>query len=282
VSDRNEQGAGVAENDRFLARLAGERGSRLAGMVGLHASFTVSDETLAACRAVAERHGVGFHIHVAEGPEDVEDSLRRFGQRTVERLVSRGICGEKSLFVHAIHIDEREVELIRSSRTNVVHNPESNMNNAVGVARALDLLARGVRVGLGTDGMSSDMLAQMRCAYLLHRLDRRDPRVAFAEAPAMLLANNAAIASSFFPVRLGVLEAGAAADLAILDYDPPTELSAGNFLGHLIFGMVDATVDTTIVEGRILMRGGRIESLDEERIAAESRRLASAMWRRFS
>jgi cytosine/adenosine deaminase-related metal-dependent hydrolase len=137
--------------------------------------------------------------------------------RTVQRLVDRGICGEKSLFIHCINVTEEEMALIRESGTTVIHNPESNMNNAVGVAPVLEMMERGILVGLGTDGMASDMPAQMRCAYLVNRLDRRDPRVAFVEAPTMLLWNNARIAGNFFPVKLGVLETGAAADLAILD-----------------------------------------------------------------
>jgi len=283
VSDRNEPGAGVAECERFLARLSKEKSERLHGMLGLHASFTVSDDTLARCREVAERFEAGYHVHVAEGVEDHRDALAKYDMRTVQRLVERGICGERSLFIHCINVDDAELELIQSSGTMVVHNPESNMNNAVGVARVLEMMERGILVGLGTDGMSSDMLAQMRCAYLVHRLEARDPRVGFCEAPQLLLGNNAAIASRFFPtVKLGELTLGAAADLAILDYAPPTPLTADNFLGHLIFGMVDATVDSTIAGGEVLMEGMVIKSLDVETIMARSRELAPQMWARIS
>jgi cytosine/adenosine deaminase-related metal-dependent hydrolase len=143
------------------------------------------------------------------------------------------------------------------------------------------MLEKGILVGLGPDGMSSDMLAQMRCAYLLHRLDNRDPRVAFMEAPQLLIQNNPEICERQFGVRLGEISEGGVADLAILDYHPPTPLSADNFLGHLIFGLVDATVDTTVCRGEILMRGKQILTLDEERIAARSRELAPKMWKRL-
>ncbi len=283
VSDRNGGGAeGVAENARFLERLAGEPSEQLAGMVGVHAALTVSDDTLAACKEVMDRYGVGCHIHVAEGVEDHTHSLEKYGKRTVNRLVDLGISGDSSIFVHCINIDDEELGLIKETGTVVVHNPESNMNNAVGVARVLELMDRGVLVGLGTDGMASDMLAQMRCAYLVHRLANKDPRVAFCEAPQLLLWNNATIANRFFPVTLGELTVGAAADLAILDYIPPTDLNAGNFLGHFIFGMVDAVVDTTIAGGKVLMQGKQILSLDEEEIAARCRELARQMWSRIS
>ena len=136
-------------------------------------------------------------------------------------------------------------------------------------------------MGLGTDGMSSDMLAQMRCAYLLHRLANHDPRVAFLEAPQMLLQNNADICQRQFGIRLGEISVGRPADLAVLDYHPPTPLDESNFLGHLIFGMVDATVDTTVCRGKILMKDKKILALDEPRIAARSRELASQMWQRI-
>jgi cytosine/adenosine deaminase-related metal-dependent hydrolase len=126
------------------------------------------------------------------------------------------------------------------------------------------------------------MLSQMRCAYLLHRLANSDPRVAFLEAPRLLLQNNADIVERQFGIRVGELAEGRPADLAILDYRPPTVLNEGNFLGHLIFGLVDATVDTTVCKGKILMQGKKILSMDEERIAARSRELAPEMWQRLN
>ena len=214
--------------------------------------------------------------------EDHTHSLEKYGKRTVNRLIDLGIGGERSIFVHCINIDDEELGLIKDGGTIVVHNPESNMNNAVGVAPVLEMLKEGVLVGLGTDGMASNMPAQMRCAYLLHRHANADPRVGFLEAPQLLLWNNAAIANRFFPVTLGEIKEGAAADLALLDYHPPTDLNGDNFLGHFIFGMVDAVVDTTIVAGRVLMEGRQLKTLDEEKIAARSRELAREMWGRIS
>ena len=281
VSDRNVKGGGIAENERFI-RKVGKGDGKVAAMMGLHASFTLSDETIERCVGIARDSGLGCHIHVAEDAADRADSLAKHGVATVERLNRLRATGEKSIFVHCVHIDEREMDTLASTRTIVVHNPESNMNNAVGVAKVLKMLAKGILVGLGTDGMSSDMLAQMRCAYLLHRLENRDPRVAFAEAPKLLIENNPEIARRAFGLALGEIAEGGPADLAIVDYDPPTPLGPENFLGHLLFGIVDATVDTTVCAGRILMRGKKVLALDEERIAARSRELAPKMWQRLS
>jgi putative selenium metabolism protein SsnA len=280
VSDRNAQGGGMAENERFIKK-AGKGDGQIAAMMGMHASFTLSDATIEQCVDIAKNAGVGCHIHVAEDAADREDSLAKYGMPTVNRLHRLGVSGEKSIFVHCVHVDEAEMDILAETGTSVVHNPESNMNNAVGVTPLLKLLQKGVLVGLGTDGMGSDMLVQMRCAYLLHRLANRDPRVAFMEAPQLLLHNNATIAERQFGLRLGEIAEGRPADLAILDYQPPTPLSEANFLGHLIFGLVDATVDTTVCKGKILMQGKRILSMDEERLSARSRELAPKMWKRL-
>jgi len=280
VSDRNIPGGGVAENKRFI-RKVGKGDGQIAAMMGLHASFTLSDKTIEDCVGIAHEAGVGCHIHVAEDVADREDSLAKYKMPTVKRLEKLGVTGEKSIFVHCVHIDEAEMDVLAATHTSVVHNPESNMNNAVGVTPLLQLLKKGVLVGLGTDGMGSDMLVQMRCAYLLHRLANRDPRVAFMEAPQLLLQNNAAIAERQFGLKLGVIAEGHPADLAILDYQPPTPFNEANFLGHLIFGLVDATVDTTVCRGKILMRGKKILSMNEEQVARRSRELAPKMWKRL-
>jgi putative selenium metabolism protein SsnA len=280
VSDRNAKGGGVEENRRFIKKV-GKGDGQVAAMMGLHASFTLSDETLEECVGIAKDAGVGCHVHVAEDAADREDALKKYGVPTVQRLHKMGASGPQSLFIHCVHIDDAEMDTIAETKTAVVHNPESNMNNAVGVTPLFDLLRRNVLVGLGTDGMSSDMLAQMRCGYLLHRLANHDPRVAFTEMPQLLLQNNADIAERQFGIRLGELAPGRPADMAILDYQPPTPLTENNFLGHLIFGLVDAVVDTTVCRGQILMRNKQVLTMDEPRIAARSRELAPEVWKRL-
>jgi len=280
VSDRNVMGGGIAENERFIKKV-GKGDGQIAAMMGLHASFTVSDDTVEKCVGVAKDAGVGCHIHVAEDAADRKDSIEKFGVPTVTRLHKLGMTGEKSIFVHCVHIDEDEMQIVADTKTIIVHNPESNMNNAVGVTKLLKLLQKNILVGLGTDGMNSDMLTQMRCAYLLHRLDNRDPRVAFMEAPQLLLQNNADIVERQFGIRVGELAEGRPADMAILDYIPPTPMDENNFLGHLIFGMTDSAVDTTVCRGKILMKNKQLLTMDEERLAARSRELAPQMWKRL-
>ena len=281
VSDRNIKGGGVKENVRFIRKCNSSQQNQISAMMGLHASMTISPETLNTCVGYARDLNVGCHIHVAEDKADREDSQQKYGVPTVTRLIQANAGGEKSIFVHCIHIDENEMNQLADSKTIVVHNPESNMNNAVGVAPVLDMMKKGILVGLGTDGMSSNMFSQARVAYLLHRLAKKDPRVAFVEAPQMLLWNNATIVNRLFPVTLGELTVGAAADIILVDYTPPTQFTADNFLGHFIFGLYDAQVNTTICNGRILMKDKKIQHLDVEKLAAKSVVLAKVMWGRL-
>lgn len=279
---RKKAREGVAENERFLTEMRRLRPERVAAMVGLHAAFTVSQETLEASCDAARRFSVGVHVHCAEDEMDEKISLSKFKKRVIHRLARAGALGPKSLAVHCVHISQGEADILSDTKTAVVHNPESNMNNAVGAARVLDFLKRGILVGLGTDGMSSDMPAQMRCAYLLQRHLYRDPRVAFSEAPRLLLENNRTIAKRLFGWEVGVLKEGALGDVIVVDYDPPTPLSSQNFLGHLLFGIAGAPVDSTIIHGKVLMKHKRLVNLDEERVMTETREQAKKLWRRLN
>jgi putative selenium metabolism protein SsnA len=282
TSDRYGRGKeGLEENKRFLSLLKSQPSELLKGMVGLHAAFTVNDDTLDESVKLAKEYNVGIHVHCAEDKADQDENLKKYNMRVIERLNSHEALGEKSIAAHCVHIDKKEMDILKATRTNVVHNPESNMNNAVGCADVLGMMEMGINVGLGTDGMSSDMLAQMRCAYLLQRHAKKDPRVAFLEAPTMLLNNNPKIVKNVAGWRVGEIAEGALADIVLIDYIPPTELNENNFLGHLIFGLVDATVDTTICNGKILMENKKLVNLDEKTIAQKSSQLASELWKRL-
>jgi putative selenium metabolism protein SsnA len=282
VSDRDGEEVaqqGLAENERFIKQVDHEL---LAGTFGLHASLTLSDETLQQAVRKARELDVGFHLHVAEDKADVDDSLKKYGLRVVERLEKAGILGPQTIAAHCVHIDAFETDTLRETGTNVAHNPRSNMNNAVGVADVLRMLRRGVNVGLGNDGFSNNMFTEMKTTYLLHKLAQKDPRVMGADQVLeMGVRNNARIAGLFFDKPLGELAVGAYADILLLDYVPTTPLNAGNLPWHLIFGMDGGQVSTTIVGGKVLMKDRRLLTLDEEAICARSRELAQKLWARM-
>ena len=227
--------------------------------------------------------GLGCHIHLAEDAADQEDALRKYGQRVTHRLHQAGILGPKTVAAHGVHLDQSEIALLAETGTWVTHQPRSNMNNAVGVAPVEAMLKAGVKVGLGNDGFSNNMLAEMKAAYLVHKLDQRDPRAMPGDLVVRLAyAENARLARIYWPdLMLGRLCPGAAADLVFFDYHPTTPLSAGNLPWHLLFGVEASAIVTTICAGRVLMRDRRLLTLDEERITARSRELAEALWARL-
>jgi putative selenium metabolism protein SsnA len=285
VSDRDgpeRAQEGIDENVRFSETIRSEKPPMLAATFGLHASLTLSDETLAACVEAAPED-VGFHIHAAEGVADQEDSLRKSGKRVVERLHDAGILGSRSILAHCVHIDPWEMELLRDTGTWVTHQPRSNMNNAVGTADVTAMLRGGVRVGLGNDGFSNNMFTEITTAYLVHKLHRSDPRAMGGyDIQKLAYANNGLLARCFWPdAALGEISEGAYADLIFVDYHPFTELTAGNLPWHIVFGVGGSLVTTTIAGGAVLMRDQKLLTLDEAAITARARQLSRAVWKRY-
>ncbi len=284
VSDRDgtevaEQG--IRENVEFIQYCNQAGDEMVKGMFGLHASLTLSDETLSRCCEANAGLGTGFHIHAAEGKEDLDHCLLKHGKRVIRRLADSGILGAKTITAHCVHVDEGEIELLKNSNTRVVHNPESNMGNAVGCAPVIEMIRRGVHVGLGTDGYTCDMFESLKVANILHKHQLADPGAGWVEAPAMLFGNNSLICKEYFSRPLGRLVPGAFADVIIVDYNPPTPLHQGNLDGHILFGISGRMVDTTIINGRVVMRGKQLVDIDEAEILAKSRELAEKVWKRF-
>jgi putative selenium metabolism protein SsnA len=285
VTDRDgmpKAHAGIAENVRFIRESAAR--PRVRGTFGLHASLSLSDETLRLCADANPTRG--FHIHVAEHEADEDDSLSRYGKRVVHRLHEVGMLGAQTIVAHAVHIDHAERDLLAETETWVTHQPRSNMNNAVGAMRLDEFFESGLRdrLCLGNDGFSNVMWEEWKAAYLLHKVVSRDPRRANGAAVAhMALWNNARLAERFFTGQvIGRVAAGAAADVILVDYQPFTPLTAGNLPWHILFGFEASMVTTTIVDGVVLMRDRRLLTLDEGAIAAEARALAPDIWMRYN
>jgi len=290
VTDRDgmeKAKAGIAENIRFIRRVREDPSNigRLGAMFGLHASLTLSDETLTACGEAVEALAVpvGFHIHVAEHSIDEFDALSKSGTRVVDRLNQFGILGPQSIVVHAVHVDAREIDLLARTNTWVTHQPRSNMNNGVGLPAVEAMLRAGVRVCLGNDGFSNAMWEEWKAAYLSHKLIHLDPRWMPADViQQMAVENNRSLAQTLLGgPRLGIITPGAAADLIFVDYHPYTPVTTGNLPWHIVFGFHESMVTTTIVGGKVLMRDRKLLILDEERVAEEARKRAPHVWERY-
>jgi len=283
VSDRDGRDKmlqGVRENEAFIRYAQKDESGRLAALFGLHAPFTLSNETLETCQA--HNPGAGYHIHVAEGIDDVLINLRQHGKRPAFRLHDFGILNEKTLLGHCTHVSEAEIDLIRETGAMVGHNPESNMGNAIGCPPVIRMFQKGVLIGLGTDGYTNDMLESYKVGNLLHKHNLADPSAAWTEIPSMLFENNAKMASKMFGREIGVIREGAAADVIVVDYDPPTPLGEGNINGHVMFGMSGHMVASTVADGRVLMKDRKLVSVDKPALMARCREAAGAVWARIN
>ena len=284
VSDRDGEDKmleAVAENAEFIRFAMADDSDMVKGMMGMHASFTLSDRSIALCRENTPA-GIGFHIHVAEGMDDVYDSLKKYGKRVINRLFDLDILGEKTVTGHCIHVGGIEMDIIKQTDTMVVHNPESNMGNAVGIPPCMEMMRRGILLGLGTDGYTNDMFESEKVANVIHKHVLCDPGAAWAEVPQMLFENNAAIADRSFDTRVGVLEPGAAADIVVSDYVPLTPMTADNCDGHILFGMSGRSMVTTIINGVVKMKDRELMGIDAEAILAKCREQSAAMWARIN
>ena len=267
---------GLDENGRFLATVQTGAHPLARGMVGAHASFTLSDETLAACAELARDRGVGLHVHVAEDAIDERDAERRDGVRVAARLAAAGALDRRSLLAHGVHLRADEIATIKAAGATLVHNARSNMNNGVGRA---PVVALGDRVALGTDGIDADMFEEGRTAYLRHREENHGTGLGW---PLDRLAEGARVAGEAFgEPLLGSLEAGAPADLVVLRYPAVTPVDASNLAAHWLFGFRSSAVRDVIVGGELVVRDGRPVRIDAEDVAAEARVGAARLWRRL-
>ena len=269
--------AGIEENRRFLARVRDERPPLARGLVGAHASFTLGDETLAACADAAAEFSVGIHVHAAEDGVDERDAVARDGVRVVERLDAAGALDERTLLAHGVHLDDGEAAIVARASATVAHNARSNMNNGVGRPSPAVL---GGRIALGTDGIGSDMFEESRAATF--RL-REDDLAAGSAWPLGQLGESARLAGRIFEEPLlGTLASGAPADLVVLDYDAPAPLHAGSFAGHWVFGLSSRWVRDVMVAGEWVVRDRELVRVDQRLLVADALGAADRLWSRLA
>jgi putative selenium metabolism protein SsnA len=278
VTDRDGPGrarAGLAENRRFLERAAGAY-PLVRGMVGAHASFTLSEQTLAACADLARTAHAGIHIHVAEDGTDTADARARFGTGVAERLAGAGVFDNRALLAHCVRLGQEEAPIINASGAAVAHNCRSNLNNGVGRAAVRDLQ----RLALGTDGIDADMFAESQAAFF--RL-REDDVTASPGWPMGRLAEGARFAGmAFGEPSLGTIGPGAPADLVVLRYAPPTLLSSSNVPVHWAFGLHAGMVRDVFVAGERVVAYGVPTRVDPEQVTTGARPVAAALWQRMA
>jgi len=264
ISDRDGleiANKGLAETENYLKNNQ--------GLVGLHASFTVSNETLKKAVKLSEKYNSGIHIHVAEDKYDQKHCITNYKTNVIERLNNFGVLNSsKTILGHCLHLSENEKQIIKASKVWVVQNSESNLNNNVGY---FDSRGLGNNIMLGTDGMHSDMLRSAKSAFYVGQgfdnIDYSGIYNRFRNAHKYLKLNN--------------FSGDGDNNLVILDYDSPTEFNQNNFLGHFIFGIEAKHVQHVISNGKLIVKDRNITTVNEEDILTFSRKESIKLWEKM-
>ncbi|MBC7224578.1 MAG: amidohydrolase, partial [Anaerolineae bacterium] len=273
-----EIGADLEGSIAFAKRWQGAAEGRIRTVLGPHAPYTCPGEFLERVAQAAQRHGLGIHIHLAESEGQVEDSLARYGATPVAFLERIGLLDVPAIAAHCIYVDEADLEILQRKGVHVVQCPNCHMKLGMGVTPVPEMLARGIHVALGTDGAASnndlDMLQEARLAALLQKHHHRDPEVMPGEL-ALRLATQAGARAMGFP-ESGAVVPGMAADLILLDLDKPHMRPRHDLVANVLYAAKPSDITHVMVDGRWLLRGGELTTLDEERILYEAERRA---WR---
>lgn len=279
ISDRCSMKAAqsaIDENRHFIREIAPRFG--FAPFIGLHASFTLSDRTLSRVADLAEELDVGVHVHLCEGKTDRQLS----GNSPMRRFRRFGLLNDKSIFVHGIDLRASEIDLLAESGATLVINPRSNLNNAVGLPNIKTLEAAGVRLALGNDGFGANLCAEALTALGTFSTSARDPSFGWELLSRILFVNNPDIAGRHLKKTLGIIEPGAAADIAVFPYDPPSPMNESNYFGHYLFGFGNVPARDVIVNGTIRLRDGAPVGFNPENSAEEARKVFQEVWQQRS
>ncbi len=286
ITDRDgleQADQGIQENLEFFDQVENSDDDRVGALIGLHASFTVSDRTFEKLLSDVGSRNVGYHIHVAEGQEDGVDANISHKKRTVFRLKDLGILNDRSILAHCIHLSEPEKDIVAEHNSIVSNQPQSNMNNAVGMTDLVGLLNRDILVGFGNDGFGSNLLDDLKVAYLVQKHTSNDPKTFdMGQAHQMFFENNYAVAKRLLGVDLGKVKAGYQGDLILVNYDPPTPLVADSMIGHLIFGMC-SQIDVTHawVKGDMVLKDREVQGINLSESYENARQEAGKLWSRI-
>jgi len=284
ISDRHGEqktDQAIKENERFINRAKSLNSDFITPAIGLHASFTLSDETLKEVADLAESTNTPTHFHAAEGKVDEEDSKKRGYKNLADRFDKLNILREDSLAIHGVHLSEEEYKTLADNGVYLIHNPESNMGNAVGAINLRKALDKNLVIGLGTDGYTTDMFESINVADLLQKHDNSNPTLGGEDIKTIAFANNRKIAKSYFGKELGVIKKNTPADIIIVDYKAPTPINDENYFYHILFGFNGGLVDTTIVNGHVLMENQEVKVVDYEKTIERCKKQAKDFWRRF-
>lgn len=277
LDDPKRRESELRAGEKLVKEWHGKAGGRVLTMFGPHGPHTCSSECLMKVKELAKKHRVGIHIHLSETKDEIKQVTEKYGKRPVEHLNSMGFLGPEVLAAHCIWLTDQEIKVLHERGVKPVHNPVSNMKLGSGVAPVPEMLAAGIPVALGTDGAASnntlDMFNEMKFAALLNKAHKLDPRAIPAISALEMATVNGATALGLGK-ELGSIEVGKRADLVLVSLKKPHLTPLHNVISHLVYSAVGGDVDTTIVDGKILMQGRRVLTLDEDKVLEDAQKSA--------
>lgn len=261
----------------FIERWQG-RNERITPIFGPHANYTLNAEQLRATREAAMKLGAPISIHISESPFELQYSKDTYGMPSIQMYESIGFFEGPTIAAHVVWPTKEEIPVLADRKVGVIHNPTSNMKIASGISPVAEMLAAGVRIGLGTDGAASnndlDMWEEMRLAALLQKVDRMDPEVMSATTVLTMATRGGATAIGLGDT-VGSLEVGKRADLIQVAFDDVHHVPTYDVISHLVYVTDEQDVASVVVDGKVLMEDGEILTIDTDRVEAESNALAA-------
>ncbi|MBW6461905.1 MAG: amidohydrolase [DPANN group archaeon] len=263
----------------FLKNFTPEENGLILPILGPHSPYTCSRDLLEKTKLLAKEKNLPIHIHVSETKKEIEDSIKDKGMRPIEYLNSIGFLDKNIILAHACHLSEDEIALIKHAGARISHNPTSNMKLATGGAMPLQkLLNAKIPTGLGTDGSASnnslDLFGEMKVCALLHKFANNDPETASAQT-VLDIATIGGAKVLGLEDKIGSIEVGKRADIILLDLNDTTMVPNHNPVSNIIYSATGACVDTTIVNGKILMENRTLKTIDEKKVIENVNEFAS-------
>ncbi len=271
----------IEEATNFLKNFTSDKTGLIQPMLGPHSPYTCSRDLLEKTKLLAKENNLPIHIHVSETKKEIDDSIKDKGMRPVEYLDSIGFLNKNIIMAHACHLSKNEIVLIKKTGARISHNPTSNMKLATGGAMPLtQLLNAEIPIGLGTDGSASnnslDLFNEMKVCALLHKFTDDDPETASAQT-VLDLATIGGAKVLGLEDKIGSIEIGKRADIILLDLNDTTMIPNHNPVSNLVYSATGACVDTTIVNGKILMENRILKTIDEKKVIEKVKKFSSKL-----
>ena len=275
--DSKKRETEIKTGEKLVKTCHGMANGRVSAMFGPHAPYTCSTECLLKIKELARKYKVGIHTHVAESDDDVKNTIAFQGERPVKFLDKIGFLGPEVLAAHCVKVTDEEIRMLKKNNVKIAHNPVSNLKLASGIAPVTRYLKEGIVVAVGTDGAASnnslDMFEEMKVCSLIAKIREGDPTVVSASETLEMATIGGAKALGLGK-NIGSIEIGKRADLVVVNLKRPHLTPLHNVVSHLVYAAKGSDVDTTIVDGKILMREGKVLTLDEGTILEKAQKVA--------